>query len=206
MPRDFAKSKAFKVGKPNMKLVRFFGGGGRSNIYRRKTNLEVKHKKIYLTIENGKIMGIKPEYYYSLSRVGGKIVLYDFVEGFLRSIVKKQREFQDGSLPYWYIDLDNGSGDIYSLCLFYNSEEAKTILNSLAAIDVLGKIRIDTSVENESVKIQVYNSGEKLSGKYSMLPPIEILQLRRGRAVKDETNNVRFFEQIAENIMNKVNG
>jgi hypothetical protein len=75
--------------------------------------------KIYLNIKEGKIF--KGE------------LFYDYVEGYLKGIEIKDREFRGEIIKYWYINLESQSGELYSLALSYNSGVAKSLFNSLAS-------------------------------------------------------------------------
>lgn len=157
-------------------------------------SLGVKHKKKYLNIKDGKI---------ALRQPNGERALYDSIEGSLVGITKQPREFKGETVIYWYIDLQDEDGETYSLSLHYNSGVAKAILNSLASVETFGKIKIETYLKNEFTKTLVYNNGEKLPWKYAELPPVETVELG-GKTVKDDSKRMRFFEEIADNIVNRV--
>lgn len=127
-------------------------------------NLGVKKSKIYLNIKEGKIVH---------RATTGAEALYDYVEGNLVGITKKEREFKGESLLYWYLDIEADNGDIYSLSAPYNSGVVKAILNSLASVENLGRVKIETYQKGDFTKAVVYNNGERLSWKYSELPAIE---------------------------------
>lgn len=158
-------------------------------------SLGIKHKKTYLSIKDGKI---------TLKRPDGEKALYDSIEGSLVGISKQRREFNGEPVIYWYIDLRDESGELYSLSLPYSSGVAKAILNSLASVESFGNIKIETYLKGEFTKTQVYNNGEKLSWKYRELPPVETIKLGE-KTVKDDSKRMELFEQIAETI-NRVNG
>jgi hypothetical protein len=158
-------------------------------------SLGVKQKKTYLNIKDGKI---------ALKKPNGETALYDSIEGSLVGITKLPREFKGEPVTYWYFDIAEPGGETYSLGLHYNSGVAKAILNSLASAETLGRIKIETYLKNEFTKTSVYNNGERLSWKYAELPPLEILEVG-GKIIKDDSKRMRFFEGIAEEIINKVN-
>jgi len=158
-------------------------------------SLGTRQRKTYLNIKDGKIVVRKPD---------GAQVLYDFIEGSLTGITKQPREFKGETVLYWYFDLEGDGGEAYSLALHYNSGVAKAILNSLASVETFGKIKIETYLKNEFTKTLVYNNGEKLNWKYTELPPVEIVELG-GKTVKDDSKRMSFFEEIADNIVNRVN-
>lgn len=158
-------------------------------------SLGMRQRKTYLNIKDGKIAVKKPD---------GAQALYDFIEGSLTGITKQPREFKGETVLYWYFDLEGEGGETYSLGLHYNSGVAKSILNSLASADTLGRIKIETYQKDEYTKASVYNNGEKLSWKYTELPPVETVTVG-GKAVKDDSKRMELFEEIASELVNKVN-
>lgn len=158
-------------------------------------SLGVKQSKTYLNIKEGKIVH---------KQSSGEEAMYDFIEGTLIGISKKDREFKGETVVYWYIDLKTESGEIYSLALTYSSGVAKGILNSLASTETLGMIRIETYLSGDFTKVVVYNNSEKLAWRYPELPPIEEVKVG-GKTVKDDSNRMRLFEQIAKELTDKIN-
>lgn len=158
-------------------------------------SLGVKQKKTYLNIKDGKIAVRRPD---------GAQALYDYIEGSLTGIKKQPRAFKGETVTYWYFDLEGDGGETYSLGLHYNSGVAKAILNSLASADTLGRIKIETYLKNDFTKTLVYNNGEKLNWKYTELPPVETVELG-GKTVKDDSKRMELFEEIAGELVNKVN-
>lgn len=157
-------------------------------------SLGVKQKKIYLNLREGKII--------RKDKTGEQT--YDYVEGILAGVTKKDREFNGEQIPYWYIDLiDPSGGDVYSLGIHYNSGVAKSILNALASAQSPRKVRIETYQKGDFTKAVVYNNGERLSWKYTELPPLEEIRLG-GRLVKDDTKRMEFMEQIAQEIRSRI--
>lgn len=158
--------------------------------------LGVKQGKTYLNIKEGKIVHRSST---------GQEALYDYVEGSLIEISKRDRNFNGETVVYWYFDIQTGAGEIYSLSTYYTSGVAKAILNSLASIDGSpGKIKIETYQSGGFTKIVVYNNGERLSWKYPELPPIEEVKVG-DKLVKDDSKRMDLFNQIAQEIVTKVN-
>lgn len=157
-------------------------------------SLGVKPKIIYLSIKDGKIN----------CKTARGVVNYDYVEGSLVNVEKRERDFNSGeTVFYWYIDLQDNKGEIYSLALSYNSGVAKSILNSLASVDKFGIIRIEAYLKDGFSKVSVYNNGERLNWRYSELPPVDLIQVG-DKTVKDESKRMDLFNQIAESIVRKV--
>jgi len=157
-------------------------------------SLGVNKSKIFLSLKDGKI---------ALKKRSGEIALYDFIEGYLVELKKVDREFKGEIVPYWYIDLQDNKGDIYSLAIHYNSGVAKSIINSLGSVEDLGLIRIETYLKDEFTKAVVYNNGERLNWKYTDLPPVEMVKVG-DKTIKDESKRMELFNNLASEISGKV--
>lgn len=158
-------------------------------------SLGIKQGKIYLNIKQGKIV----------HRTGtGQEALYDFIEGSLVDITQRDREFKGETVVYWYFDIQTETGEIYSLSIHYSSGVAKSILNALGSAEVLGKIRIETYQSGDFTKAVVYNNGERLSWKYSELPPLEEVKVG-DKLVKDDSKRMELFNRMAQEIVTKIN-
>lgn len=159
-------------------------------------SLGVKQGKSYLNIKEGKIVH---------RTATGQEALYDFIEGYLVDITKRDRDFKGETVVYWYFDIQTETGEIYSLSLHYSSGVAKAILNSLASIDGSpGMIRIETYQSGDFTKTTVYNNGQRLNWKYSELPPVEEVKLG-DKTVKDDSKRMELFNQMAQEIVTKLN-
>jgi hypothetical protein len=158
--------------------------------------LGIKQNKTYLTIKDGKL---------NCKNARGGMSKYDYVEGILVGIEKKERIFDNGeAVPYWYFDIQESKGELYSLALSYNSGVAKSILNSLASVDGYGIIRIETYSKDGFNKVVVYNNGVRLNWKYTDLPPAEEVKVG-DKIVKDETKRMELFNNIAVSVTNTIN-
>lgn len=158
-------------------------------------SLGIKQSKTYLNVKEGRIV---------YKNTKGEEIAYDYLEGKLVGIAKRERDFKGEPVMYWYFDIQGEEGDIYSLSMPYSSGVAKAILNSLASVDELGKVRIETYQSGEFTKSIVYNNGDRLSWKYSTLPPIEEVKVGE-RMVKDDSKRMALFNEIAQDIVNKIN-
>lgn len=159
-------------------------------------SLGTKQSKRYLNIKEGKIVYRTPK---------GEELKYDFIEGHLLGIAKRERDFKGENVLYWYIDLQVENGDIYSLSLPYSSGVVKAILNSLASVEGnLGRVKIETYQSGEFTKTIVYNNGERLSWKYTELPPVEEVKVG-DKIIKNDSKRMELFNQIAQDIVNRVN-
>lgn len=151
-------------------------------------------QKIYLSLKDGKI---------ALKKRSGEASLYDYIEGYLVGINKVDREFKGEIVPYWYIELQDNKGEIYSLAIHYNSGVAKSIINSLGSVETLGIVKIETYKKDEFTKAVVYNNGERLNWKFTELPPVETVKVG-DKTVKDETKRMELFNNLASEISGRV--
>lgn len=153
-------------------------------------SLGIKQSKTFLNVKEGKIYQ--------------KDVAYDYVEGYVKSIEVKDREFRGEVVKYWYINIESQSGELYSLALPYYSGVAKSLFNSLASEDDYSKlIRIQPYQSGDYTKVVVYSNGEKLSWIKSTLPPIE--QVKVGdKIVKDESKRMEFIFNLVNQINSKI--
>lgn len=158
-------------------------------------SLGVKQNKTYLNVKEGRIVYKSPK---------GEEMAYDYLEGKLVGITKKERDFKGEPVVYWYFDIEGEEGELYSLSMPYSSGVAKAILNSLASVEELGKIRIETYQSGEFTKSIIYNNGDRLNWKYSALPPIEEVKVGE-RMVKDDTKRMALFNEMAQDIVNSIN-
>lgn len=151
-------------------------------------SLGVTKTRIYLNIRDGKIY-LKDQ-------------PFDFIEGYLKGIQLRDREFRGETVKYWYIDIESPEGELYSLALSYSSGVAKSLFNSLAsAHEFKDQIKIMPYQVGDFTKVTTYIGAEKLSWKYSTLPPIDTVMIG-GRPVKDDSKRMQFIE----NLVNEING
>jgi ribosomal protein L19 len=154
-------------------------------------SLGVKQSRIYLNVKDGKIIQ------------GDQT--FDYVKGDLVDIRKQTREFNGEEVVYWYFDLQSQEGKLYSLALHYSSGVVKSILNSLSSATSLKNIQIEPYQSGGFTKAVVKSNGEKLSWKYQDLPPVEEVKVGN-KLVKDDSKRMEFFEGIALEIVNRING
>lgn len=152
-------------------------------------SLGVIQSKIYLNIKEGKVFkGDTP---------------FEYVEGYLRGIETKDRNFKGETIKYWYINLESQSGGLYSLALSYSSGVAIGLFNSLAsATDFSKEVKIKPYLSGDFTKLVTYLGGEKISWKYPELPPIDEVKVG-GKIVKDNSKRMEFIVNLVNNI-NKV--
>jgi hypothetical protein len=153
-------------------------------------SLGIKTQKTYINIKEGKIfLGSTP---------------YDFIEGTLKGIELRDREFKGEAVKYWYIDIKSSGGDLFSLALHYNSGVAKSLFLSLAsAPDFLKELRIEPYLSGEFTKINTYLGGERLLWKVNKLPDIEEVTVG-SKIVKDDSKRMEFIEGLVSDINSKL--
>jgi hypothetical protein len=153
-------------------------------------SLGVKPKVVFLSIKDGKI---------TRKTARGSLERYDYVEGILINVECRERDFTGETVLYWYFDIQESRGEIYSLALSYNSGIAKSILNSLASVDKFGVIRIEAYSKDGFNKVMVYNNGQRLDWRYRELPPVEEV-IVGDKTVKDESKRMELFNNIAKEL------
>jgi hypothetical protein len=147
--------------------------------------------KTYLNLKEGKII-----------KAGAPL---EFLEGYLKAIDKRDREFRGETVKYWYVDIEPLEGDeLYSLAIPYYSGAAKSLFNSLAsAEDFTQPVKIETYLSSGYTKVKVSQGAERLSWKAPELPPIEQIKLG-DRVVKDESKRMEFIVNLVNLITSKI--
>lgn len=154
-------------------------------------------RKIYLNITEGKIT----------RRVdSGRVEKYDFVEGTLERIYKKEREFRGEKVLYWYMDIkDTRGGDTYSLGIHSTSGVWRSIILSLGSVEsFLFPIKISPYRKGEYDKVVVYSGNTRLDW-VSDLPPVELIEVQ-GEKVKSSAKREKFISDLVEEINRKIQG
>jgi hypothetical protein len=149
-------------------------------------------------------LGVKPDITY-LNIKEGKIQhnenAYNFVEGYLKNIEVKDREFRGETVKYWYVNLQDEKNNLYSLALAYRSGVAKSLFNSLASAEEFTKLlRIEPYKQDLFTKVSVYLGGERLSWKVAPLPPLEDVKVG-DKIVKDDSKRM----SVIVNLVNEIN-
>ena len=153
-------------------------------------------QKTYLNISKGKIV----------KRTLAGEEYYKNVEGGILSIYQRERKFPGGTAPYWYIDLRDVGGEIYSIGFSYTSNIFKSIILSLASVEdmlPLGSVLIEPYFKDGKEKVVVYYEGVKLDWVTRELPPLEDVNVA-GRVVKDDTKRMQLICSLVEKIGNKL--
>jgi hypothetical protein len=146
--------------------------------------------KIYLNIKEGKVFK--------------GATAFEYVEGYLKGIDVKDREFRGEAIKYWYVNLQSQSGELYSLALPYYSGVAKSLFNSLASVtDFTKEIRIRPYQSGEFTKVVTYSGGEKLNWKHTELPPIDEVKIG-DKIVKDDSKRMSLIVNIVTEINTKI--
>lgn len=149
----------------------------------------------FLNVKDGKIR-----------RKNGLVVdEFDFVEGYLERIFQKERDFNGETLLYWYINIRDEKGDLYSLGLPYSSGVFKSIVLSLASCETLGlsPVRIETYLKDGHTKVIVSVGGKRLDWITKELPPVTEQRIG-GRVVKDDSARMEYICSLVEAIKAKI--
>lgn len=157
---------------------------------------ENKRGKLYfLNVKDGKI----------LRKSGPLVDEFDFVEGTLEKIFQKERNFNGETLVYWYINLRDENGDLYSLGLPYSSGVFKSIILALASSQTIGlsPIKIETYLKDGHSKVIVSEGGKKLDWITKELPPVTETRIG-GKVVKDDTARMEYICSLVEDIKTRI--
>lgn len=162
-----------------------------------KTTAETDSRKIYLSINHGKVV----------QGTGADKQLYSYVDGTIEAIYQKRSTFGKEVVVRWYIDLRDGA-DLYSLCLPYSSGVFKSIVLSLASDEALSSstpVRIEPyEGRNGYTKVVVYSDGVKLDWVTKQLPEQETVSVG-GRTIKDDTKQMEYIVSIVNQITERIN-
>lgn len=153
-------------------------------------------RKIYLSISKGKIV-----HYLQ----NGGIEYFKNVEGTLQDIYTKERSFNGQKVPFWYIDIKDGT-ELYSISLPYISGTFKTIILALASDEELTKdkpVVIEPYEKNGYTKVVVYSDGVKLDWITKELPPLKEIEVA-GRKYTDDSERMAFIENLAAKVAGRI--
>jgi hypothetical protein len=157
-----------------------------------------ERRKIYLNIKDGAIVRRTPE--------GEE--RYSYVSGVLDSITQKERTFRGNEVVlYWYLDLRDDEGELYSLGFPETSNTFKSIILQLASEEGLesvrkrSKIKIEPYSRNGYDKVQVYGIDfTRLSWVVKELPPIEE-KIVGGRKYRDDSKRMELITSLTEKVI-----
>lgn len=130
---------------------------------------------------------------------------FSFMDGTLLSIVLGEREFKGTSVPYWFMNMKDGS-DRYVVSFPYGSGVLKAIVLSLASDETLSSkspIRIELYDKDGLTKTNVYSEGVKLEWVSEALPPVEAVPVG-SKIVKDDSKRMAFINSLAKEITKRV--
>ena len=147
-------------------------------------------KRVYLNISGGKIV----------KRTDRGLETFDYVEGELEKIYKRDREFKGERVPYWYLDLrDSKTGELYSLGINASSGVWRGIILSLGSCDnFLLPIRIVPYKKGEFDRVSVYSGEERLDWVEGV-PPVEELSYA-GNKFKSVVKREEFISGLVQRI------
>ena len=155
-------------------------------------------RKLYLSISHGKVVHYLPN---------GGVEYFKNVEGKLKDITLKERSFNGQKVPFWYLDIKDGT-ELYSLSLPYISGTFKSIILALASDENLTAetpIVIEPYERNSFTKVVVYSDGEKLDWVTKELPPLKEVVVG-GKTYTDDTERMAFIETIAKEVAERIGG
>lgn len=155
-----------------------------------------REERIYLNIAHGRI---------ELNQNGQKNY-YTYVEGKLRGICSREREFRGETSKYYYLELVGDEGELYSIGFSENSGVLLSIVNSLASDETLSPsamIRIETYEVGGYTKVIVWSEGVKLDWLQRELPPIKTIDVG-GKSYKDYTLRNQFTEDLVARINQRI--
>lgn len=153
-----------------------------------------KENRVFLNIAEGKIV----------KRVNQRVEVFDYLEGDLEKIYKKDREFRGEKVPYYYLDIkDPDSGELYSLGIGASSGVWRSIILSLASVETfLLPIKIDPYRKGDYDRVSVYSGGKRLDW-ISDLPPVELVEVQ-GQTIKSTAKRDQYISELVEKVNAKI--
>lgn len=147
-------------------------------------------KRVYLNISGGKV----------IKRTDRGSESFDYVEGELERIYRRDREFKGEKVPYWYLDLrDPKSGELYSLGINSSSGVWRGIIFSLGSCkNFLLPLRFAPYKKGDFDRISVYSGGERLDWVEG-IPPVEELSFD-GNRFKSVAKREDFISGLVDKI------
>lgn len=158
---------------------------------------EIK-RRTYLSIKQGKVERTE----------NGEKSYYQYVEGRLSTVYKKEREFNGKRVFQWYLEMTDDSGELYCITFPYNSGTFKSIVLSLASDGSLSPesiVRIEPYEKQGFTKVVVWSEGVRLDWVSRELPPVETINVG-GKQYKDESKRMQFIERHLANVLSRLSG
>lgn len=159
--------------------------------------IQQEKKKVYLNIKEGAIV----------KRTASGEERYSYVVGRLESITQKERTFRGNEVVlYWYLDLRDDDGELYSLGFPETSNTYKSIILQLASQEGLDcikkgiKVKIEPYSRNGYDKVQVSCEDLRLSWAVKELPPIEET-IVSGRKVRDDSKRMTLIKTLTQDVI-----
>jgi hypothetical protein len=131
---------------------------------------------------------------------------FDTLEGRLVCIRLIDREFRGETVKYWYFDLEDiKTGEKYSLGIHYRSGVARSLINALASVqNYSSPVSITPYQPGEFTKVIVEQRGQKVPWKYEEFPPIQTVTLPGGETAKDDSDRLKFFRDLVDDINHRI--
>ena len=155
-------------------------------------------RKLYLSISHGKVVHYLPN---------GGVEYFKNVEGKLKDITLKERSFNGQKVPFWYLDIKDGT-ELYSLSLPYISGTFKSIILALASDESLTAETprvIEPYEKNGYTKVVVYADGVKLDWVTKELPPLKEVVVA-GKTYTDDEERMNFIKGVARKVKDRIAG
>lgn len=151
-----------------------------------------KRPRKWLSINHGKV---------ELNENGEK-QLFEYVQGYLVAIYTAPRTYNGEQVTKWFIDLEDGDEELYSISFPYNSGTFKSIVLALASDEGLTSgtsVRIEPYLKGNFTNVVVKANGCKLNWVTKELPPVESVCIN-GRTYKDEGKRMELIITLVKTI------
>lgn len=154
--------------------------------------IKSEDKRIYLNVKDGAVV----------RRTATGDQRFAYVSGAVEKIYTRDRSFRGETVKYWYIDMRDPAGELYSIGFSYRSNVFKGIVLSLATAGTLNDVKIEPYIKNNYEKVIVYQGGNKLDWIVKSLPAVEVVTVG-GREVKDDTKRMNYISSLVQAINEK---
>lgn len=157
---------------------------------------QAKKRKVFLNLNGGMVE----------HTINGKKEQFSYVEGRLISIYDYERAFNGQKMKYWYIDMEDDDGTIYSIGFNYSSGLFKTIILSLASDESLNPnsiIRVQPYMKDKYTKAVVWSDGVKLDWVIKEMPPLKEIKVGN-KTIKDDTDRMKLIAVYVSKINMRV--
>lgn len=152
-------------------------------------SIKKEESRIYLNVKDGAVV----------RRTDKGDQRFAFVSGAIEKIYTRDRSFRGETVKYWYIDMRDPGGELYSIGFSYRSNVFKGIVLSLATAGTLNDVKIEPYIKNNYEKVVVYQGGIKLDWIVKALPAVEVVNVG-GHEVKDDSKRMKYIASLVDGI------